>query len=127
MNKICTGINQSKRLLELGLDRKTSDMYYWCGSGLRIGGHRAQDEDGDIPAWSLSALMGLIPSTFFVDSKETFYSFFMNKCVDFYHLYYKDDSTDCYVIDSDVREDNLLDASYEIVVWLLENKHINKD
>ena len=57
MNKICTSLEQSKKLMKLGIDRKTSDMYYWCGSDLRIGGHRAQDEELDIPAWSLAALM----------------------------------------------------------------------
>ena len=28
MNKICTSINQSKKLLELGIDVKTADMVY---------------------------------------------------------------------------------------------------
>ena len=62
MNKICTSLEQSKKLMELGIDRKSSDMYYWCGSDLRIGGHKAQDEELDIPAWSLSALLRLIPN-----------------------------------------------------------------
>jgi hypothetical protein len=47
--------------MELGIDRKSSDMYYWCGSDLRIGGYKAQDEEFDIPAWSLSALMDVLP------------------------------------------------------------------
>ena len=61
MNKICTDIQQSKKLIELGIDRKTSDMYYWCGEDLRIGGYKAQDEDYDISAWSLAALLGVYP------------------------------------------------------------------
>jgi hypothetical protein len=28
MNKICTSIEQSKKLLELGIDVNTADMYY---------------------------------------------------------------------------------------------------
>jgi hypothetical protein len=58
---ICTTIEQSKKLMELGIDRKSSDMYYWCGSDLRLGGYKAQDEEFDIPAWSLSALMDVLP------------------------------------------------------------------
>lgn len=58
---IATSIEQSKKLVELGVDPKTADMNYWCGSDLRIGGHRAQDEELDIPAWSLSALLNVLP------------------------------------------------------------------
>ena len=57
MNKICTSLEQSKKLVELGIDRKSSDMYYWCGEDLRIGGYKAQDEDYDVSAWSLAALL----------------------------------------------------------------------
>ena len=28
MNKICTSVEQSKKLIELGIDIKTADMYY---------------------------------------------------------------------------------------------------
>ena len=28
MNKICTSIEQSKKLIELGIDVNTADMYY---------------------------------------------------------------------------------------------------
>jgi len=42
MYKICTDLSQSKRLIELEIDRKSSDMYYWCGEDLRIGGYKAQ-------------------------------------------------------------------------------------
>ena len=68
-NKICTDLEQSKKLLELGIDVYTADMYWKNGvsdkyiqcftpfvsSGTNI------DYDYDIPAWSLSALLGLMP------------------------------------------------------------------
>ena len=47
-NKIATSIEQSKKLIELGIDRNTSDMFYYCGEDLRIGGHKAQDDDYDV-------------------------------------------------------------------------------
>ena len=40
-NKIATSVEQSKKLLELGIDRNTSDMFYFCGEDLRIGGYKA--------------------------------------------------------------------------------------
>jgi hypothetical protein len=48
----------------------------------------------------------------------------MDKNVNFYNLYYRDDSTGCYLKDSDVNKDNLIDAAYEMVVWLLKNKKL---
>lgn len=33
MNKICTNVSQSKKLIELGIDVNTADMnYYWFGN-----------------------------------------------------------------------------------------------
>lgn len=61
MAKFCTTIEQSKKLTELGLSRETSDMFYWCGTDLRIGGYKAQDKDYDIPCWSLAALLNVLP------------------------------------------------------------------
>lgn len=60
MAKFCTTIEQSKKLIELGLSRETSDMFYWCGTDLRIGGYKAQDKDYDIPCWSLAALLDIL-------------------------------------------------------------------
>jgi len=128
MNKICTDIEQSKKLIELGLTTDTADMCWirykvndiWKEECVVIDG--TLDED-DVYAWSLSALLNLIPVTFFADSQEN-YSFCMDKNVNFYNLYYRDDSTGCYLKDSDVNKDNLIDAAYEMVVWLLKNKKL---
>lgn len=58
---ITTSTKQSKKLLKLGVNANTSDMFYWCGASLRIGGINAQDEELDIPAWSLQALLNSQP------------------------------------------------------------------
>ena len=62
MNKICTSIDQSQKLIELGIDINTADMRYsplnpdipwvWVGKPLI--------EKDAIPAWSLSALMDVL-------------------------------------------------------------------
>ena len=104
MNKICTSIEQSKKLIELGVDRKSSNMYYWCGSDLRIGGYKAQDEELDIPAWSLAALLELMPG------------------VNFYKSGNKTKIENAY---KTIRNDiSLIDAAFEMVCWLKENNKI---
>lgn len=63
MNKICTSLEQSKKLIELGIDVNTADMRYsplnpdipwvWVSKPLI--------EKDAIPAWSLTALLDLLP------------------------------------------------------------------
>ncbi len=75
MNKICTTIEQSKKLMELGIDVNTADMYYGYDYNSPIGGYEEdaqiipQSESDqhfslfpeDIPAWSLNVLLELMP------------------------------------------------------------------
>ena len=58
--KAYTDLKQSEVLAEF-LSYKTADMYYWCGEDLRIGGYKAMDIDYDIPCWSLTALLDVLP------------------------------------------------------------------
>lgn len=119
MNKICTSIEQSKKLIELGLDVKTADMYhtkeiYPNKDGKRrtstsIGNmpiSRLRDIEF-IPAWSLSALLNDISK----------YDFII-KCI-----------KNQYNIDIPERHckiwfSSLLDAAFEMVCWSLENKKL---
>ena len=67
-SKICTNIEQSKKLIELGIDVNTADMCYpYFGDGLygiiaRVGKPMEYSSKSDIPAWSLSALLNILPS-----------------------------------------------------------------
>lgn len=71
---ICTSIEQSKHLLELGLDPKTADMEYCYidefNNGLQVKSDTNAEVDKKldvmfgvthIPAWSLSALLEVMP------------------------------------------------------------------
>lgn len=122
MTKICTSIKQSKKLLELGIDRKSSDMYYWCGEDLRIGGYKAQDEELDIPAWSLTALLGLMPKIYEYENDPEDGGCQPNLCKGWdnnqWHIVYRPSLyiTDWY--------DDPLDAAFQMVVWLKENGKI---
>ena len=73
MNKICTSIEQSQRLIELEIDVSTANMYWAPDVNIIVAEPyiiKTKDEtlipayDGAIPAWSLSALLKLLPSEF---------------------------------------------------------------
>ena len=63
MNKIYTSIEQSNKLIELGIDINTADMYQWH-NGQRYYVETKEHNDfqkSDIPTWNLSALLELMP------------------------------------------------------------------
>lgn len=109
MNKICTSLEQSNKLIELGIDVSTADMYWWY-SGRRYYVESMDDDDfnkeSDIPAWSLSALLELIPpgNILLRDALSGKY-----KCIN--------------TVDSNLY-DNPVDAAFEMVCWLKENEKI---
>lgn len=67
--KSYTDIEQSKKLAEI-LPLESADMNYWCGTQIRIGGHRTMDKDLDVPCWSLSALLGVLPKEVEIDGQR---------------------------------------------------------
>jgi len=123
MNKIATTPEQSKKLIELGLNINTSDMYWdfqetgYILISSELGYYR---NDSEIPAWSLSALLKLMPEI------RTEYGIMQPYLVGgfgrrfrfmcFYKITY---NTQNY--------DEPIDAAYEMIVWLLENNHIKND
>lgn len=147
MNKICTTIEQSKKLIELGIDVNTADMVYQSiedeyGKGkwesiprnnsLNIG------YDDDIPAWSLTALLKLIKSEIYGETiygdiityKVDFRKYKLTDDVDLYQIAYgsiKFDVDGQYsftdMINTGQKEDPI-DAAFQMVCWLLENKKI---
>jgi hypothetical protein len=109
MTKICTDIDQSKKLIELGIDLNTADMYwsvdeipYYCYPvGDIVTDWEYAQENGMLPAWSLSNLLELMPNGSKI-CKSDLGSYFCHG----------------------VLEDTPLDAAFDMVVWLLENKKI---
>jgi hypothetical protein len=119
MNKICTSIDQSKKLIELGIDINTADMCYCpimdidsmsntgfleipeCYPFSEVKECRVQY----LPAWSLSALLKLIPITCVLSINSGHYRIASNETNTFFH-------------------NNPLDATFEMVCWLKENGKI---
>ena len=71
-SQVCTTIEQSKKLLELGLKPETADCVHFSVNGkeyLTIIDEPKFDED-DIPAWSLHRLMEILELTMIDYSKD---------------------------------------------------------
>ena len=64
---VCTSIEQSNRLVELGINPKTADMGWFKAYSLReeiykpyIKGYKLENHQSDIPAWSIHKLIEII-------------------------------------------------------------------
>lgn len=126
MNKICTSIEQSKKLIELGIDINTADMKYsplnpdipwvWVGKPLI--------EKDAIPAWSLSALERLMPFQIIKNNER--FGFYQvkgfNKQGETYRFGYKTNN-DSFLFETSWYND-VIDSAFEMVCWLKENGKI---
>ena len=126
MNKICTTIEQSQKLIELGIDVNTADMFYadlLVDDNHKYNLHplesygfktfeetklRASARCGFIPAWSLAALLELTPNDVSLLHFE-----------DAYQAVY--DVRPYYITN---KSDNPFDAVFEMVCWLKENNKL---
>ena len=140
MCKICTSQEQSKKLIELGIDVNTADMFWDTlfakKPEAQVDNHHLVDEYDNwyrVPAWSLSALMNLLPSEF--EYFGTTYKINIRKYVsidnvDIYQVSYgnyhwHDDSGYSWsdMINTGEKEE-LIDAVFQMVVWLIENEKL---
>ena len=129
MNKICTSIDQSKRLIELGIDVNTADMVY-CVELYKEGwkySNEAYPIDGtlegdDIPAWSLSALLGLMPKLYEFENDPNDGGCQPNLCKGWdnnqWHIVYR---SSIYITEW---YDDPIDACVEMLCWLKKNNKL---
>lgn len=131
MNKICTSIEQSKKLIELGIDIKTSDMYYSYDYNINeydddaqiipqseLGQHFSLFPE-DIPAWSLSALLNYLREIDYfpeIDVDEFEVTMRIN--------YYNEDEARplAPIHNITVKAESFIDACYEMIITLNELK-----
>ena len=143
MNKICTSLEQSKKLIELGINVNTADMLWTYDfvvsdiNGLNVISNLLKPEENDIPAWSLTALMNLLPSEFTEVGKysTTTYKIKIRKYkftdeVDLYQIAYgsytfhEDGSSSWKDMINTGEKENLIDAAFQMLVWLKENNKL---
>ena len=132
MNRVCTYVEQTKKLIELGIDINTADLTIidlpiQGGDRFKFISSRLPNDtfpsitDGKsekVPAWSLGALLGLMPTN---DKKDEYYVDIESHS-DYHIVSYRNCWDGC--IHSEYSEESLLDAVFKMVCWLLENKKI---
>lgn len=121
--KICTTIEQCERLIKLGLDKSTADMHYFFDgynpTRLDVGYDKESSKfyrgtnNKYIPAWSLDALLNLIPNYTFIHMNGTYL------CV-----FYSEPIKSLYPQHITHIHNTSIDAAFKMVVWLLENGYI---
>lgn len=115
--KICTDIEQSKKLVELGLDIETADMTYYPIQSIENNVHYhlfASKEVVGIFAWSLSRLLVII--------RDQQCVWLGANDVASWRCEFNLGSGKHYVTDPTI---DPLDAAYNCLVWLIENEKIN--
>lgn len=133
MSKICISVEQSKRLQSLGIDVNSADMHYVRKKtnfmGKPVDGKWSEPKLGNpenanyvvqnfssyetIPAWSLSALLALMP-VLDIDGEPVF--FWLTTGLETWYAEYVNEA----IFDAK----NPIDAVFEMVCWLKENKKI---
>lgn len=119
MSKICTSLEQSKKLVEFGIDVNTADMFWADGERLAVWNNKEIGLDtSDVPAWSLTALLNIL-------AKETHNIDEDGRIVlsSYKGNWWNVSTINC--ISEEIKESNSpLDAAFEMVCWILENKNL---
>jgi len=116
--KICTDIEQSKKLIELGIDPKTADMNWHSLPNIEPFSrtfpyiHENGATEGILPAWSLSALLELMP-----------YCRIETYAGGFFSTYYCSHGA-MNEVNHFEKCKTPVDAAFEMVCWLKENEKI---
>lgn len=132
-----TTIEQSKKLMELGLNPDTADMYYFCdptpaGNVMHptliivekhLHSRLPEYDKGDIPCWSLGALLELMPTSI-EEVKDHNVDLMLGPLEDEWYLSYFDWTGLQH--GPSITSGTPLEAAYNMVIWLLENGYIKK-
>lgn len=132
MNKICTSIEQSKKLIELGIDVNTADMFWDTAEPNErrkplVGpiSDYCDMEDWAVPAWSLTVLLSILPMHIIING--SMYKFSMvkgfNKNGETYAIKYSIFNTTFYLHLTNFYN-NPIEACIEMIVWLKDSERI---
>lgn len=124
--QICTTREQSKRLIELGLNPNTSDMhhYRWSEGYWEIENCPPRGSNSNfIPAWSLHRLIEMLPN------KIEWLSVMLSR-TSYHPVIYKDkieyiDMEGWRHVFSD--KDNIYDNIIDSIEWLIKENYFNKE
>ena len=126
-SQICTTIEQSKKLLELGLKKETADMrlipYSEFSVPMKYNDGFFYDDEDYTPSWSLHRLIEICPEFITINEyADTPYWFKLEK-----HnnkiIYENDYDRWLYLGDGDTLFNTLIDC----IEWLINNKHFKQE
>lgn len=133
---IATTLKQSRELSSLGIDSDTADMHYAFtvtggsafqdmidGAAILLPGKRNTRYPYE-PAWSLDALLELTPRSITSEKNGQTYLSFHRGYEDNWMIEYSFDDIDMDYLEVKFEQKNPVDAAFEMVVWLKENKYI---
>ena len=116
-SKICTSIEQSKKLLELGIDVNTADMFYRDnGIDVKLMWEHLSDVEVTSPAWSLTALLDVLPKE--INVLGTIYSINIHTKNEKWFIDYICNNEEFVGVYSNI----FVDACYEMIIRLHEQK-----
>ena len=129
-----TTIEQSKKLVEAGLNPDTADMSYLGSNNAELSlasysdaNERFKDKKSDFfkvtPCWSLGRLIGLIPDNYRIALDINYQRFSVSNELSLSKR--RDIYSSVCVFHTDNK--NLIDSVVEAIVWLLENSYIKKE
>lgn len=139
-----TTVEQSKRLIELGLNPETADMFYSkrptrkskysIFPDFKPEGRLEVFTKVDLPCWSLGALMNLLPSSIQTgEGIQNQYEIDIRKYwgneENLYQIAYGNNrglSEEWHDMINTGEKENLIDAALDMVCWLLKNKYVKK-
>lgn len=118
-----TTTEQSRKLIELGIDVNTADMFYDNPDLLNnppeiIVNHNYPFNDSDIPCWSTEALMKLLPRNIY--TKDNFVLNDIQAYKDNYRISYTNLSCYEYKDVIECKYDTLIECAYNMIVKLKE-------
>ncbi len=122
-----TTIEQSKKLIELGLEAKTSDMHYWYAEGKEYAYIGQCSDPNGIPCWSAGALLNILPLGSYICHGGV--SMDNGREFDIWFSQYENpiDLADIDShIDITIEDDEMFGAIFKMVCWMLENGIILK-
>lgn len=121
MNKICTSIEQSKKLIELGVDVNTADMCYIDGDDKNCQVKDGTLDDEDIYAWSLTALSNFILPYIMDDNGNNYKINISMDGLDRWVAFYKSGDLSIHICEE---SEDLIDVIFEMVCWLKKEEYI---
>lgn len=124
--KSYTSIEQAKKLAEI-LPIESADMWYqYIGTRYEVSSEkplyfpmviRDSETNHDLPCWSLAALFDVLPDNITSNGGIAFELNIKKNIIEY-------SNHSLYLIYKSVKSDNLVDAAFEMVVWLKENEMI---